>query len=214
MISCPISRRANVPPKPSSAFVGCGRVFEPHQRIKKSWRSWQTSVFIGVFAGSKLANFTNAMISCPISRRAKIPPKPSSAFVGCGRVFKPHHRIEESWRSWPSSLFTGIFAGLKLANFANEGIKNEAFTPTLPDGSDGILPVCEYLPFVAFVNFRSKSSFPFGFRRPRKKSWYQSSREFEPLRPYLIFHRVFQATFHFPVVKKFARLHPSSRDFT
>ncbi len=34
--------------------------------------------------------------------------------------------------------------------------------------------------------------------------WRQSSREFEPLRPFLVFHRLFQVIYHFSVIKKFA----------
>ena len=41
----------------------------------------------------------------------------------------------------------------------------------------------------------------------------QSSREFARLRPFLVFHRVFDTIPHFSAVKKFARLHLSSREF-
>ena len=70
------------------------------------------------------------------------------------------------------------------------------------------------LHFVNFVSLCSKifSSGPQSSRR--HEIWCQSSIEFDRLRPFFVFHRLFEATFHFSVVKKFARVHQTSREFT
>ena len=69
------------------------------------------------------------------------------------------------------------------------------------------------LHFVTFASFCSKifSSVPLSSRH--REIWCQSLIEFDRLRPFLVFHRLYEATFHFSVVKKFARVHQTSREF-
>jgi hypothetical protein len=106
--------------------------------------------------------------------------------------------LEKSWQSWPTSLFHSVFAGLNLANLVN----------TLCERSpDPALTTDRRSPVILFTSLPSrpcvqKSSHPC-----------QSSRDFARLRPFLVFHRLCEATFHFFVVKKFARLRASSPEF-
>ena len=71
----------------------------------------------------------------------------------------------------------------------------------------------KFLSFVTFLNFCSKSSVPFCCNSASNKNRSKSSHEFERLRPFLVFCRLSEVISHFSFVKKFARLHLSSREF-
>ena len=63
-------REGDAPADWSSAFVGWRRVFEAHQSIHKVGQLGQVPIFIGLFTGVKLANFTNFTRSRHIFVRA------------------------------------------------------------------------------------------------------------------------------------------------
>ena len=108
----------------------------PTRTIEKSWRSWLTSLFYGVFAVTKLANLTDFTLAVSSDWQGSLPSRhsvePETRRVASS-LRGPPERSKKSWRSWLTSLFHSVLAVTKLANLTD-------FTLAVSSDWQGSLP--------------------------------------------------------------------------
>ena len=94
--SCPFLREGEVPPEPTSVFVGWRRVFEATNTSKKVGKVGQVPYFIDSRCSFEVGQVDQLRPSCPFLREGEVPPEPTSVFVGWRRDFEAHESIKKS----------------------------------------------------------------------------------------------------------------------